>query len=211
MPGQEGLGLLRPTQQSPQPYKGPCRLLPPCSRFLARSRDSAEQLKCANLLEDRKALDKGQGYSFIISIIFMREMGWRDRRRALSTREEPDTKFDSRVSVSPSHKRRQAASFLLELIEEEMESHRHWVTCQRLGTSTELSQSSQTMVCTSKAHLSFQDSSVCVCALSHSVVSHSCNPMDCSLPGSAVHGICQARVLEWVVISFSRLVTFRDN
>ena len=31
-----------------------------------------------------------------------------------------------------------------------------------------------------------------------------CDPMDCSLPGSAVHGIFQARVLEWVAISFSR-------
>ena len=31
-----------------------------------------------------------------------------------------------------------------------------------------------------------------------------CNPMDCSLPGSSVHGIFQARVLEWVAISFSR-------
>jgi len=31
-----------------------------------------------------------------------------------------------------------------------------------------------------------------------------CNPMDCSLPGSSVHGIFQARVLEWIAISFSR-------
>ena len=31
-----------------------------------------------------------------------------------------------------------------------------------------------------------------------------CNPMDCSLPGSSVHGILQARILEWVAISFSR-------
>ena len=31
-----------------------------------------------------------------------------------------------------------------------------------------------------------------------------CNPMDCSLPGSAVHGILQARILEWVVVPFSR-------
>ena len=31
-----------------------------------------------------------------------------------------------------------------------------------------------------------------------------CNPMDCSLLGSSVHGIFQARVLEWVAISFSR-------
>ena len=32
-----------------------------------------------------------------------------------------------------------------------------------------------------------------------------CDPMDCSLPGSSVHGIFQARVLEWVVISFSSM------
>ena len=31
-----------------------------------------------------------------------------------------------------------------------------------------------------------------------------CDPMDCSLPGSSVHGIFQARVLECVAISFSR-------
>ena len=31
-----------------------------------------------------------------------------------------------------------------------------------------------------------------------------CNPMDCSPPGSSVHGILQARILEWVAISFSR-------
>ena len=31
-----------------------------------------------------------------------------------------------------------------------------------------------------------------------------CDPMDCSLPGSSVHGIFQASVLEWVAISFSR-------
>ena len=31
-----------------------------------------------------------------------------------------------------------------------------------------------------------------------------CNPMDCNLPGSSVHGILQARILEWVAIPFSR-------
>jgi len=31
-----------------------------------------------------------------------------------------------------------------------------------------------------------------------------CNPMDCSLSGSSIHGIFQARVLEWIAISFSR-------
>ena len=30
-----------------------------------------------------------------------------------------------------------------------------------------------------------------------------CDPMDCSLPGSSIHGIFQATVLEWVAIAFS--------
>ena len=30
-----------------------------------------------------------------------------------------------------------------------------------------------------------------------------CDPVDCSLPGSSVHGIFQARILRWVAISFS--------
>ena len=42
---------------------------------------------------------------------------------------------------------------------------------------------------------------------SESEVAQSCptlsNPMDCSLPGSSVYGIFQARVLEWVTIAFS--------
>ena len=43
---------------------------------------------------------------------------------------------------------------------------------------------------------------------SESEVAQSCwtlrDPMDCSLPGSSVHGIFQARVLEWGAIAFSR-------
>ena len=35
-------------------------------------------------------------------------------------------------------------------------------------------------------------------------MSYSYDPMDYSLPGSSVHGIFQARVLEWVAISFPR-------
>ena len=31
-----------------------------------------------------------------------------------------------------------------------------------------------------------------------------CDPMHCSLPGSFIHGMFQARVLEWAAISFSR-------
>ena len=42
---------------------------------------------------------------------------------------------------------------------------------------------------------------------SGSEVAQSCptlsDPMDCSLPGSSVHGIFQARVLEWGAIAFS--------
>ena len=33
-----------------------------------------------------------------------------------------------------------------------------------------------------------------------------CDPIDSSLPGSSVHGIFQARVLEWVAIAFSAIV-----
>ena len=44
-----------------------------------------------------------------------------------------------------------------------------------------------------------------VCAVfSRLVMSDSCDPMDCSLPGSSVHGILQAKILEWVAVSFSR-------
>ena len=42
------------------------------------------------------------------------------------------------------------------------------------------------------------------CWFSHSVVSNSCDPMDCSPPGSSVHGVLQARIPEWVAISLSR-------
>ena len=47
---------------------------------------------------------------------------------------------------------------------------------------------------------------------SESEVAQSCptlrDPMDCSLPGSSIHGIFQARVLEWGAIAFSK---GRDN
>jgi hypothetical protein len=51
---------------------------------------------------------------------------------------------------------------------------------------------------------------------SESEVAQSCptprDPMDCSLPGSSVHGIFQARVLEWVAIAFSkRLAIYKNN
>ena len=50
---------------------------------------------------------------------------------------------------------------------------------------------------------------------SESEVAQSCltlhNPMDCSPPGSSVHGILQARVLEWVAIAFSNLILAITN
>ena len=50
----------------------------------------------------------------------------------------------------------------------------------------------------------------CMRVKSESEVAQSCptlqDPMDCSLPGSSVHGIFQARVLEWGAIAFSDLV-----
>ena len=45
---------------------------------------------------------------------------------------------------------------------------------------------------------------VCVCVLVTQSCPTLCGPMDCSPPGSSVHGISQARTLEWVAISFSR-------
>ena len=42
------------------------------------------------------------------------------------------------------------------------------------------------------------------CVLNRSVMSYSLWPQDCSLPGTSVHGILQARVLEWVAIFYSR-------
>ena len=41
-------------------------------------------------------------------------------------------------------------------------------------------------------------------SVSLSVMSYSLDPMDCSLPGSSVHGILWARILEWGAIPFSR-------
>ena len=52
----------------------------------------------------------------------------------------------------------------------------------------------------------------CVKVKSESEVGQSCptlgNPMDCSIPGSSIHGIFQARVLEWVAIAFSIFIFY---
>ena len=49
---------------------------------------------------------------------------------------------------------------------------------------------------------------------SESEVSQSCptlsDPVECSLPGSSVHGVFQAEVLEWGVIAFSEMLHKSD-
>ena len=51
----------------------------------------------------------------------------------------------------------------------------------------------------------------CMKVKSESEVAQSCltlsDPMDCSLPGSSIHGIFQARVLDWGAIAFSNIST----
>ena len=46
--------------------------------------------------------------------------------------------------------------------------------------------------------------SECMCGQSLQSCPTLCNPVDCSPPGFSVHGILQARILEWVAIPFSR-------
>ena len=55
----------------------------------------------------------------------------------------------------------------------------------------------------------------CMKVKSETEVTQSCltlsDPMDCSLPGSSVHGILQARILEWVAISFSKTLSYKEQ
>ena len=53
-------------------------------------------------------------------------------------------------------------------------------------------------------HSSYSFVIPCYCCLIGKLCLTLCDPMDCSLPGSSVHGILQARILEWAAISFSR-------
>ena len=51
---------------------------------------------------------------------------------------------------------------------------------------------------------SFVSSTIFICeSVSHSVLSD-CDPINCSTPGSSVHGILQERILKWIAIPFSR-------
>ena len=52
-------------------------------------------------------------------------------------------------------------------------------------------------------HLVLNQEFIHMCSVTHWCPTL-CNPMDCSLPGSSVHGIIPAKILEWVAISSSR-------
>ena len=48
----------------------------------------------------------------------------------------------------------------------------------------------------------FLEANDCCCCLVTQSCQTVCNPLDCSPPGSSVHGILQARILEWVAMPF---------
>ena len=78
--------------------------------------------------------------------------------------------------------------------------------CKELDTTEQLNNKkrinrshSQLRGCTETGSLAF------ACGLSLAQMCLTlCDPMDCSPPGSSVHGITQVRILEWIAISFSR-------
>ena len=56
------------------------------------------------------------------------------------------------------------------------------------------------------AYLTYMQSvCMCVCVCVAQLCPTLCDPMDCSPSGSSVHRILQARILEWVAISFSNM------
>ena len=58
--------------------------------------------------------------------------------------------------------------------------------------------------------MSFVEMYLCVCLVAQSCPIL-CDPMDCSLPGSSVHEILQARILEWVAMIFSRGISLTQG
>ena len=65
-------------------------------------------------------------------------------------------------------------------------------------------QSSPLLSADSTSAIAMITSLPCMCARSLQSCPALCNPMDCSPPGSSVHDILQASILEWVAISLSR-------
>ena len=66
------------------------------------------------------------------------------------------------------------------------------------------------MTINNQLHRFFTDSIVCVCmcaVLVSQLCPTLCDPLGCSPPGSSGHGILQARILEWIAIPFSLIVS----
>ena len=88
------------------------------------------------------------------------------------------------------------------------EANRHKDGLAWSHTSIKRQDKDQNPSCASSGLLFFPglhaDGPECLCVCSHSLCPTCRDPMDCSPPGSSVHGIFQARILEWVAISFSR-------
>ena len=76
----------------------------------------------------------------------------------------------------------------------------HWSLCSEPGPQGTLGPGPQRRDC----HPQPGQRCVCMCAKSLQLCPNLCKSMDSSLPGSSVHGILQARFLEWVVTSSSR-------
>ena len=53
-------------------------------------------------------------------------------------------------------------------------------------------------------NIQHSDHGLLLLCFSHQVMSLFCDPMDGSMPGYSLHGISQGRILEWVVVSFSK-------
>ena len=61
----------------------------------------------------------------------------------------------------------------------------------------------ESLCCTPETNTHCKSTMTVVTALVAQPCPPLCDPTDCSPPGSSVHGILQARILEWVAISFS--------
>ena len=80
-----------------------------------------------------------------------------------------------------------------------LETSRFFILTKRIIQNTHSSTRDQKIT-----HTMWKTNSVlCACMLPQSCLAL-CDPINCGLPGSSVHRISQARILEWVAISFSR-------
>ena len=87
----------------------------------------------------------------------------------------------------------------------------HWATWEALPTSLIYSFSSESHTFSPKSFSVFYSFEnwiyICLCyAKWLQPCTTLCDPMDCSLPGSSVHGILQARILQWVAMGIKHLL-----